>query len=143
MRRTTRGPRSSRSCRSDCGSRRATTSVLRTCSRRQISSNAARAISKLRSTRRPRRSRSRRANGDAAFALIRVGGRVGRWDAGAKVVLERAAIAGGPDETLLHALEDAASAHAGWDALTTAFEAAIGQHGDLAREAARDLEARL
>jgi tetratricopeptide (TPR) repeat protein len=83
------------------------------------------------------------SNEQAALSLIRVAGRVGRWDAAAKIVLDRAAIAGGPDETLLHALEDAASAHAGWDALTTAFEAAIGQHGDLAREAARDLEARL
>ena len=83
------------------------------------------------------------SNEQAALSLIRVAGRVGRWDAAAKIVLDRAAIAGGPDETLLHALEDAASAHAGWDALTTAFEAAIGQHADLAREAARDLEARL
>ncbi len=92
-------------------------------------------------------------NADAALSLIRVAGRVARWDAAATLVLDRAVAAserrrdsdagGGPDETLVHALEDAASAHAGWDALTAAFEAAIAQRTELPREAARDLEARL
>jgi len=82
-------------------------------------------------------------NAEAAHALIRVAGRVGRWDAAAKVVVDRAALSNAPDESLIHALEDAATTQAGWDPLTAAFEAAIAQRSDLAREAARDLEARL
>ncbi len=85
----------------------------------------------------------------SAHSLIRVAGRISRWDAATKVVLDRAALAGGLDESLLHALEDAATAQAGWDALTGAFETALAQRSSLplsaslAREAARDLEARL
>ncbi len=83
------------------------------------------------------------SHADAAHALIRVAGRVSRWDAAAKVVVDRAALSGAPDEALVRALEDAATTQAGWDPLTAAFEAAIVQRSDLTREAARDLEARL
>ena len=79
----------------------------------------------------------------AAHALIRVAARVGRWDAAAQVVVDRAALSGAPDEVLILALEDAATTQAGWDSLTAAFENAIAHRSDLAREAARDLEARL
>ncbi len=82
-------------------------------------------------------------NAGAAHALIRVAGRVGRWDAAVQVVVDRAALSGAPDEALISALEDAATSQAGWDPLTQAFEGAIAHRSDLAREAARDLEARL
>src|SRR6185437_7738619 len=80
-------------------------------------------------------------NADAAFSVIRVAARVGRWDAATKIVLDRAAVA--LDDALMQSLEEAAAAHAGWDALTAAFEAALGQRNDLAKESLRDLEARL
>ena len=80
---------------------------------------------------------------DAARASIRVGGKLGRWDAVAKVLVDATLAVGTTDATLFAAVEEAATLATGWDAITTALGATIADRGDLAADVARDLEAQV
>lgn len=82
-------------------------------------------------------------NHAAALAAIRVATRSQRWDAAAKVVLDRAAAQGEVDETVLAALEHHAQGPGAWDYATSAMESAIAERGALPPTVARDLEARV
>lgn len=79
----------------------------------------------------------------AGVASVRVGARVQRWDATARVIIDRAAALGQVDDLLLGELEARVTGNAGWDAATGALEAALAERSGLPANVVRDLEARI
>jgi tetratricopeptide (TPR) repeat protein len=77
---------------------------------------------------------------EAARAVIRVAGKTGRWDAGAKAIVEATRAREALESTLVEAIEDAAIASTGWDAVTVSTAALIQGGGGLSPGLARDLE---
>jgi tetratricopeptide (TPR) repeat protein len=79
----------------------------------------------------------------AVKAVIRVAGRVMRWDAAAKVVVDHACASGEVDATMLDAIEQGATSPLAWDAVTAAFAAAVAERGVVPVAVGRALEARV
>jgi len=78
---------------------------------------------------------------DAARAVIRVAGRTMRWDAAARAIVETTRAREALDVALTDAVEDAASAASGWDAVTFELASLVEDGGGLTPNLARDLEA--
>ncbi|MBX3190957.1 MAG: tetratricopeptide repeat protein [Labilithrix sp.] len=87
---------------------------------------------------------------EAACAVIRVAGRTMRWDAAARVIVESTRARDTLEPTLTSAVEEAAGAASGWDAVTFALASLVAPAGDrearhdavdLAPKLARDIEA--
>jgi golgin subfamily B member 1 len=79
-------------------------------------------------------------NLEASRAVIRVAARTTRWDAAAQAVVDATGALGALDEALTSAIEEAANAHAGWDAVTFALAALVHEGGGLPGGLARDIE---
>jgi tetratricopeptide (TPR) repeat protein len=78
---------------------------------------------------------------DAARAVIRVAGKIARWDAAARALVEATRARSVLERDLVDAIEDAAlGAAAGWDAVTFAVASLVHDGGGLAPNLARDLE---
>ena len=77
---------------------------------------------------------------DATKAVIRVAGKTSRWDAAARALVEATRARDTVERTLLDAVEDAALAASGWDAITFALASLIHDGGGLSPFLARDLE---
>ncbi len=78
----------------------------------------------------------------AARAVIRVAGKTMRWDAAAGAVIETTRALESLDPALLEAVEEAASAASGWDAITFALASLVHDDGGgLPPNLARDVEA--
>ncbi len=80
----------------------------------------------------------------AARAVIRVAARTGRWDAAARAVVDATEARSSLEAELVEAIEEAAGAHAGWDAVTFAIASLVTERtgeGPLEPHLARDLEA--
>jgi tetratricopeptide (TPR) repeat protein len=78
---------------------------------------------------------------ESAQAVIRVAGKTSRWDAAARALVETTRARDVLEQVLVDAVEDAAGASAGWDAITLALASLIHDGGGLAPGLARDLEA--
>ena len=78
---------------------------------------------------------------ESARAVIRVAGRTMRWDAAARVIVETTRARETLEPTLLEAVEEAASAASGWDAITYALASLVQEGGGLLPNLARDIEA--
>ncbi|HRG95079.1 MAG TPA: tetratricopeptide repeat protein [Polyangiaceae bacterium] len=81
-------------------------------------------------------------NLEAARATIRNAGRVMRWDAAARALVESAFAVGALPPELLAAFEDAAAGATAWDAATFALAAVVSDRGDPS-DLARALETQL
>ena len=79
----------------------------------------------------------------AVKAVIRVAGRVMRWDAAAKVVVDHACASGEVDEAMLDAIEQGATSPLAWDSVAGAFAAALAERGVVPVAVGRALEARV
>ncbi|HSO35159.1 MAG TPA: tetratricopeptide repeat protein, partial [Labilithrix sp.] len=77
----------------------------------------------------------------AARAVIRVAGKTMRWDAAARVIVETTRANESLEPSLLEAVEEAASAASGWDAITFALASLVHDGGGLLPNLARDIEA--
>ena len=78
----------------------------------------------------------------AARAVIRVAGKTMRWDAAARSILDTTRAVESLDPALLEAVEEAASAASGWDAITFALASLVHDDGGgLPPNLARDVEA--
>lgn len=80
----------------------------------------------------------------AARAVIRVAAKTGRWDAAARAVVDSTEARSELESDLSLAIEEAAGAHGGWDAITFAIASLVTERsgeGALAPNLARDLEA--
>ncbi len=80
---------------------------------------------------------------DIAKAAIRAGGKVNRWDAVARAVVDFACAVGRCSEDLLASVEAAAQGPGAWDAATSTLALAVAAAHDLPPSVARDLEARI
>ena len=80
-------------------------------------------------------------NLDAARAVIRVAGRTMRWDAAARVIVETTRSRDVLEPVLVQAVEEAAGASSGWDAVTFALASLVHDGGGLPANLARDVEA--
>lgn len=85
---------------------------------------------------------------EAARAVIRIAGRTMRWDAAARAIVESTRANGKLEPELVAAVEEAASAASGWDAITFALASLVPAPGSasdsesgLPPGLARDLEA--
>jgi tetratricopeptide (TPR) repeat protein len=78
---------------------------------------------------------------EAARAAVRVGARISRWDAAARVVAEACRAKGTLEESLVRAMEEGASLASAWDGATQALSAAVAERPELPPALARDLEA--
>jgi tetratricopeptide (TPR) repeat protein len=81
------------------------------------------------------------SNLDAARAVIRVAGRTMRWDAAARVIVETTRARDVLEPVLVQAVEEAAGASSGWDAVTFALASLVHDGGGLPPNLARDIEA--
>ena len=78
----------------------------------------------------------------AARAVIRVAGKTMRWDAAARAIIDTTGALRSLDPALLEAVEEAASAASGWDAITFALASLVhDEGGGLPPNLARDVEA--
>ncbi len=77
---------------------------------------------------------------ESAKAVIRVAGKTARWDAAARALVESTRARDVVERTLALAVEDAAVAATGWDAITFALASLIHDGGGLTPGLARDLE---
>ncbi|MBX3258595.1 MAG: tetratricopeptide repeat protein [Labilithrix sp.] len=77
---------------------------------------------------------------ESAKAVIRVAGKTSRWDAAARALVEATRARDALERDLVEAVEDAAQAAAGWDAVTFALASLIHDGGGLSPGLARDLE---
>lgn len=80
----------------------------------------------------------------AARSVVRVAGKTSRWDAAARAVVDGATALEELPSDLTAAIEEAASAHGGWDAVTSALASLVAERnadGSLEPNLARDLEA--
>ena len=77
---------------------------------------------------------------DATRAVIRVAGKTNRWDAAARALVESTRAREVVERTLLDAVEEAALAASGWDAITFALASLVHDGGGLSPFLARDLE---
>ncbi|MDF2693980.1 MAG: Exonuclease SbcC, partial [Labilithrix sp.] len=77
---------------------------------------------------------------EPARAVIRVAGKTGRWDAAAHALVEATRARDVLERTLIEAVEEAALAATGWDAITFALASLIHDGGGLTPGLARDLE---
>ncbi len=80
---------------------------------------------------------------DAVRGALRTAARVGRWDAVASALVNATSADGEVDEQLIGLVEADAEAHAGWDALTLAVEAATQASTGLTPVARAYLEGRV
>ncbi|HEY8076262.1 MAG TPA: tetratricopeptide repeat protein, partial [Labilithrix sp.] len=80
---------------------------------------------------------------DATKAVIRVAAKTMRWDAAARAVVESTRALGELEASLLAAIEEAATASNGWDAVTFALASLVHDGGGLAPGLARDIEAQI
>lgn len=78
---------------------------------------------------------------DPARAVVRVAGRTMRWDAAARVIVETTRARDALEPTLVDAVEEAAGASSGWDAVTFALASLVHDGGGLPSNLARDVEA--
>ncbi len=78
---------------------------------------------------------------EVARAVIRVASKTMRWDAGALAVVETTRARGVLEQELLSAVEEAATASGGWDAVTFALASLVHDGGGLPPALARDIEA--
>ncbi|OJY16686.1 MAG: hypothetical protein BGO98_10815 [Myxococcales bacterium 68-20] len=78
---------------------------------------------------------------ESAKAVIRVAGKTSRWDAAARALVEATRKRDVVEQSLVDAVEEAALAAMGWDAVTFALASLIHDGGGLAPGLARDLEA--
>ncbi len=77
---------------------------------------------------------------DSAKAVIRVAGKTARWDAAARALVEATRARDVLERALVDAVEDAALAAAGWDAITFEVASLVHDGGGLTPGLARDLE---
>jgi len=77
---------------------------------------------------------------ESAKAVIRVAGKTSRWDAAARALVEATRARDVLERALVDAVEDAALAATGWDAITFAVASLIHDGGGLTPGLARDLE---
>ncbi len=78
----------------------------------------------------------------AMSRTIRVAGRVSRWDAAARALVDGAKAVGKVESQLIVALEDAAGSTGGWEALAGALTTCVHERaGELPTTVARDTEA--
>lgn len=80
---------------------------------------------------------------EAAEAIIRVAGRVGRWEDAARALVETAAAQRRLDSDAASTFEFVASEKEAWDTALTALEAAASRAVSLAAPLARELEAQI
>ncbi len=78
---------------------------------------------------------------EPARAVIRVAGKTMRWDAAARAIVEATRARETLEPTLLAAVEEAAGAASGWDAITFALASLVHDGGGLPPNLARDIEA--
>lgn len=77
---------------------------------------------------------------ESARAVIRVAGKTARWDAAARALVEATRASSELEPDLVGAVEEAALAATGWDAIAAALASLIHDGGGLATNLARDLE---
>ncbi|MBX3213392.1 MAG: tetratricopeptide repeat protein [Labilithrix sp.] len=77
---------------------------------------------------------------EPAKAVIRVAGKTARWDAAARALVESTRARDTLERELVLAVEEAAQAATGWDAVTFALASLIHDGGGLSPGLARDLE---
>src|SRR5205807_9729880 len=80
---------------------------------------------------------------DATRAVIRVAGRTMRWDAAARAAIETTRSLGALEPAILEAIDTAAAASNGWDAVTFALASLVHDGGGLPPTLARDIEAQI
>lgn len=77
---------------------------------------------------------------EARRAVIRAAGKCARWDAAASALVDATRARSAVEQVLLDVIEEAATAAAGWDAITAAVGSLVHDGAGLAPELARDLE---